>query len=79
MKKHIKIIVASLFITAGLTFSTTTFAQPDPPVVPANGSGTEMGGGSAPIGSGLFILLTAAAGYGAKKARKAYNSSKVTE
>ncbi|NOU46018.1 MAG: hypothetical protein HOO86_03040 [Bacteroidales bacterium] len=79
MKKHIKIIVASLFITAGLTFSTASFAQPDPPVVPVTGTGTAMGGGSAPIGSGLFILLTAAAGYGAKKVRNIYNSRKEAE
>ncbi|MFZ4463162.1 MAG: hypothetical protein ACOYN5_04905 [Bacteroidales bacterium] len=79
MKKHIKIIVSTLFIVAGMTISTASFAQPDPPAAGPSG-GTEMGGGGgAPIGSGLFILLSAAAGYGAKKVHKVYVSKKEIE
>jgi hypothetical protein len=79
MKKHIKTLVLTFFVIAGLTISTDSFAQPDPPAVGPTG-GTEMGGGGgAPIGSGLFILLTAAAAYGAKKVHKVYVSNKEIE
>ncbi|MHC1775014.1 MAG: hypothetical protein AB9834_06315 [Lentimicrobium sp.] len=69
MKKLI--IVASLII-APLAFS---FAQPQP----GNNSGgtpvggEPIGGGTAPIGGGITILLTLAAGYGAKKVFDAKN------
>jgi hypothetical protein len=62
MKKLI--IVASLII-APVAFS---FAQPQPG---NNAGGGPVGGGpiggAAPIGSGIAMLLTMAAGYGAKK------------
>ena len=79
MKKHIKVLVATIFFTVGIMISTVTFAQPDPPGIGSGGGNTQMGGGGAPIGSGLIILLTAAAGYGAKKAHKVYNSRKENE
>lgn len=77
MKKNVKILASTLLIVGGLTLSTASFAQPDPPESP--GSGTEMGGGGAPVGSGLFILLAAAAGYGAKKVYKLSASKEENE
>lgn len=42
-------------------------AQEPPPPPPAHGSGGNVPGGGAPVGSGLFILTLLGAAYGAKK------------
>ncbi|HBZ65336.1 MAG TPA: hypothetical protein DEO70_00745 [Bacteroidales bacterium] len=67
MKKNIlKLIVTGIIVVAPALM----IAQPPPSL---NSSGTAVdgnpikGGGSAPIGSGIALLLTLGAGYGAKR------------
>ncbi|MDO9512913.1 MAG: hypothetical protein Q7J34_14255 [Bacteroidales bacterium] len=63
-----------LLITAILIFPLAmAFAQPNPGQnaggTPAGGTGggAPIGGGAAPVGSGIALLLALGAGYGAKK------------
>ncbi len=66
MKKRFRVIILSLaFVMIGLAGS----AQPSPG---GNAGGLEpggppIGGGTAPIGSGITLLLLMAAGYGIKR------------
>ncbi|MBK6965994.1 MAG: hypothetical protein IPH20_19250 [Bacteroidales bacterium] len=68
MKKRFRILIISLaFAMIGIT--TGTMAQPSPG---GNAGGLEpggppIGGGTAPIGSGITLLLLMAAGYGIKR------------
>ncbi len=68
MKKQVKSFLILAGIVAALSFSSVSFAQP--PAPPASGgagpSSTPMGG-SAPIGSGIALLLALGAGYGSRK------------
>ncbi|MBL7903902.1 MAG: hypothetical protein JNL22_02665 [Bacteroidales bacterium] len=67
-----KLIIIVSLIVAPLAF---TFAQPNP----GNNSGgtpvggDPIGGGTAPIGGGVVLLLSMAAGYGLKKVFDAKN------
>ena len=66
-----KKIFLILMVMAGLQLGTNSLhAQTTPPGPPA-GHGSSLnespGGGSAPIGGGLFILLGLGAAYGGKK------------
>jgi hypothetical protein len=66
-----KILIKLSFILAFTIASTTLMAQPpDPPGDPSSGGGPV--GGSAPIGSGIAILLTLGAAYGGRKVYKAF-------
>ena len=59
-----------LAITAILMISSFALLSQAPPVPPssANQGGTgPVGGGGAPIGSGLVLLISLAMGYGGKK------------
>ncbi|MHC1774632.1 MAG: hypothetical protein AB9834_04380 [Lentimicrobium sp.] len=76
MKKRIvQIIVAGAFIAAPLFM----FGQPAPgnnsggPNDPVGGDPIGGGGGTAPIGGGIVLLLSMAAGYGMKKVFDARN------
>ena len=60
--KKILTLTAILMISG---FSLLAQAPPTPPAE-ANGSGGPVGGG-APIGSGMVLLISLAAGYGGKK------------
>ncbi len=57
-----------LAITAVLMISGFSLVEQAPPAPPPNagGSGGPVGGG-APIGSGMVLLISLAAGYGGKK------------
>ncbi len=70
-----KIFIKLSFIIAFTIVSTALFAQgpPPPPVDPEDGGGPV--GGSAPIGSGIAILLTLGAAYGGRKVYKAWKDS----
>jgi hypothetical protein len=70
MKKIIRILSVIAFLAIGATFN-NAFSQPNPGNQ-SNGSSTGGApiGGSAPIGSGMLLLITMAAGYAVKKAFK---------
>ena len=77
MKNRFRILAISLFI--GLFFGLTAISiaqPPDPPGGHGQGGNQLPGGGMAPIGSGLVILLSMGAAYGAKKV---YNARKRIE
>ncbi len=63
--KKIKYIFAGLLVA----FTLNVFTQPGPPNPPSgHGSGDDQNpGGGAPIGSGVFILLSLGVAYGGKK------------
>ena len=76
MKKAIlSLIITGLFLTIPVIFATAS-APPPPP--PPDGAGTSDNpiGGAAPIGSGLVLLISMGAAYGAKKV---YNARKRLE
>lgn len=63
MKKVYKSLLILLF-----TFATATmFSQAPPPPPPNHGSTGNTNGGTAPIGSGLVILIGLATAYGGRK------------
>ena len=74
-----KIILLTVFVAIS---SFALLAQGPPPVPPtsANQGGTgpvgDSGTGGAPIGSGIVLLITLAAGYGAKKVYTGMNADK---
>jgi len=67
MKKHI----SRLIVTGLIVFVPALMIAQPPPSLNSNGSTVDgnsiKGGGSAPIGSGIVLLLTLGAGYGAKR------------
>lgn len=68
MKKRFRIFIFSLaFAMIGLTGG--IMAQPSPGGNPGglDPGGPPIGGGTAPIGSGITLLLLMAAGYGIKR------------
>lgn len=72
MKKAIKTLFVTGFILTAPIFLSTAFGQPhpdNPGVGGGNGGPGAPGpiGGGAPVGSGVIMLLTMAAGYGYKK------------
>ena len=74
--KNIKIILAILTISlfAGISTVNADNNPPNPPQAPQPGD--HPIGGSAPVGSGLVILLGLGAGYGAKKVYNYYKTGK---
>jgi len=66
MKSKIKIFAISFLICFAALLTTDVQAD-DPPPPPPHGETGNVPGGGAPIGSGLVILLSLGAGYGAKK------------
>jgi hypothetical protein len=67
MKKAIKIVLLTVFFITLTVALNSLMAQPMPGGDPSSGGGNPPVGGYAPIGSGLIILLSLAAGYGSKK------------
>ena len=68
MKKAIlNLIITGLFVVVPVIIATAS-APPPPPPPPGGGSDPNpIGGGAAPIGSGIVMLLSMGAAYGAKK------------
>jgi hypothetical protein len=69
MKNIVKKLVTSLALVMFIGLGSFVAAQPGPPP-PPSGHGTDGNqapGGGAPIGSGLVIMITMGAAYGAKK------------
>jgi hypothetical protein len=74
MKKTLRKLILVVSIIGAGALINTSFAQPRPGDPGTGGGGGGPIGGSAPIGSGLVMLLAMGLGYGAKKvydARKA--------
>jgi hypothetical protein len=69
MKKVHKTFIFTLILLGFMALSQISLAQFPPPPPTAKGGDTNQGipGGGAPIGSGVVILITLAAGYGGKK------------
>jgi hypothetical protein len=67
MKKAIlNLIITGLLIAVPVIIASAS-APPPPPPPGGPGSDTPIGGGPAPIGSGLVMLISMGAAYGAKK------------
>ena len=61
-------IIKLLIVTAIIAFPlVSAIAAPPPPPPPGGGGGDIPIGGTAPIGSGVVLLITMGAAYGAKK------------
>ncbi len=75
MKNIIKIlIVLSLYLSVS---DTSLLAQnPGPPPPPNHNSEGNQGGGRAPVGGGIFILMALGGSYSAFKGYKAYSKKK---
>lgn len=73
MKKAIKIVLLTVFFITLTVALNSVMGQPMPGGDPSGGGANPPVGGYAPIGSGLIILLSLAAGYGSKKI---YNARK---
>ena len=73
MKRALRIITLSVFLTLTPMVFTHLFAQvpPPPPNQGAGGGGTPVGG-KAPIGSGLAVMLIMGVAYGGKKIYNAF-------
>ncbi|MBI9036530.1 MAG: hypothetical protein JEY97_00235 [Bacteroidales bacterium] len=70
MKTKFRILILSFLIAGATLISSNISAQTDPPPPPPSGHGgstNQTPGGSAPVGSGLFILIGLGAIYGSKK------------
>jgi hypothetical protein len=70
MKNKFQKLAIALTLGLFIGLSAVSFAQPSAPPPPANhgsGGNASPGGGTAPIGSGLVILLGLGAAYGTKK------------
>lgn len=74
MKKTIRQFILVVSIISAAAFFNTLDAQPkpgDPGIGGGAGGGSKPIGGSAPVGSGLVMLLAMGLGYGAKKVYEA--------
>jgi hypothetical protein len=64
MRKAIfNLIITGLLVVAPVIIASAS----TPPPPPDPGGGTPIGGGPAPIGSGIVMLISMGAAYGAKK------------
>jgi hypothetical protein len=67
MKKAIlNLIITGLFLTLPVILATASAPPPPPPPDDPGGSDSPIGG-AAPIGSGIVMLVSMGAAYGAKK------------
>ena len=67
MKKIIFNLLVISFLILVPVFAATASAPPPPPPGGGPGAGDAPIGGTAPLGSGIVMLLTMGAAYGAKK------------
>ncbi|MBG0781446.1 MAG: hypothetical protein H0S84_04185 [Bacteroidales bacterium] len=72
-----KKIIAKLSLITTLTIASTALLAQGPPEPPSDPTGEgPVGGGGAPIGSGIAILLTLGAAYGGRKVYQYWQSQK---
>jgi hypothetical protein len=77
MKKAIlNLIITGLFLIVPAIIASASAPPPPPPPPGGGGTPSPIGGGTAPIGSGLVMLISMGAAYGAKKV---YNARKRLE
>jgi len=77
MKKAIlNLIISGLFVIVPVIIASVSAPPPPPPGGPGSSGATPIGGGGAPIGSGIVMLISMGAAYGAKKV---YNARKRLE
>jgi hypothetical protein len=77
MKNKFRIIAISLTFGLIIGFSALSIAQPPDPPGGHGADGNQLpGGGMAPVGSGIVMLISMGAAYGA---RKVYNARKRLE
>ena len=68
MKKAIlNLIITGLFLIVPVIIASASSPPPPPPPPGGPGSDQPIGGGTAPIGSGIVMLISMGAAYGAKK------------
>jgi len=68
MKNHFKKMILIIALVVSPFIVDLVNAQaPDTPGSGGSGGGQKMGGGGAPIGSGIALLLSLGTGYGLKK------------
>ena len=75
MKNRTNFVKIALMFILFMVWSIIVLAQAPPPPPDENGSSTNQGagtGGSAPIGSGIAILLSMGAAWGGRKVYQAY-------
>ena len=65
MKKSILKIVTTAFLL--IAMNTAGWSQPPPPAAHGESGNAPAGGGGAPIGDGMFLLLAMSAAYSARK------------
>lgn len=70
--KNLRHLLVGLFITTASLMQAQ--GPPDPPGLGHGTGGDQPPGGNAPVGSGLVILLSLAAGYGAGKTAISYKN-----
>jgi len=75
-KAIINLIITGLFLVVPVIITFASAPPPPPPPGPTPGGGDIAIGGPAPIGSGLIMLISMGAAYGA---RKIYNARKKLE
>jgi hypothetical protein len=75
MKNRFKIIALAMTLGLILGLANVTIPQPPPPPAGHGNSGNAVpGGGMAPVGSGLILLLGMGAAYGSRKLFKAWKN-----
>lgn len=74
MKNRFKILALALTLGFILGLSNVTIPQPPPPPNHGGSGDAAPGGGMAPVGSGLVLLLGMGAAYGSKKLFKAWKN-----
>jgi hypothetical protein len=76
MKKFFVLFIVVVFVSLNMG----AIAQPPPPPPnPSGGSNDPVGAAGAPIGNGVYILITLAAAYGSKKVYQTRKTKSVME
>ncbi len=72
MKNRFKIL--ALGLTLGFIIGLSNISIPQPPPPPDHGDPGDVPGGTAPVGSGLVLLIGMGAAYGSRKLYRAWKN-----